>query len=53
MINRFVLNAAPKDVAPYSHACQAGDFLFVTGQMYMIFVSLKKPPQLKKVYLYK
>jgi reactive intermediate/imine deaminase len=28
-----LLPGAPKPVAPYSHAVEAGDFLFVTGQL--------------------
>ena len=32
-IERFLLEAGPKRVAPFSHAVRAGDFLFVTGQM--------------------
>ncbi len=33
MIERILVQDAPAAVAPYSHACRAGDFLFVTGQM--------------------
>lgn len=32
-IERIFVGEAPNAVAPYSHACRAGDFLFVTGQM--------------------
>lgn len=32
-IERFFVSEAPQAVAPYAHACLAGDFLFVTGQM--------------------
>jgi len=33
LINRYIVKTAPREVAPYSHATRAGDFLFVTGQM--------------------
>ncbi len=32
-ITRHILDEGPKRVAPFSHAVEAGGFLFVTGQM--------------------
>lgn len=29
----YLLKDAPKPVAPYSHAVEAGDFVFITGQL--------------------
>lgn len=33
MIKRIFVSKAPAAVAPYAHACRAGDFIFITGQM--------------------
>jgi 2-iminobutanoate/2-iminopropanoate deaminase len=33
MIERIFVKEAPGVVAPYAHACRAGDFVFITGQM--------------------
>lgn len=35
-LNYIVLPGGPAQVAPFSHAVRAGDFLFVTGQMPML-----------------
>lgn len=32
-IAKIMVSCAPTPIAPFSHACWAGDFLFVTGQM--------------------
>jgi 2-iminobutanoate/2-iminopropanoate deaminase len=33
MIERIFVENAPDVVAPYAHACRAGNFIFITGQM--------------------
>ncbi len=33
VIAKVMVSGAPRPIAPFSHACWAGDFLFLTGQM--------------------